>query len=235
MLAGRLDASCSVAAFEYSIPVHSLDFVCVIDESIGCGGRGQRFQGERCCVDSRLRADPACARVAGYGQEPKTGANVACLFLLPALLFGACIVSLALLIARTYKSPHITLALLGALAAGLLRLFHSLTLISSCLSSCCLSPSPGIATVGIDVSQVFFMHAPFPTSEVFRSLSIRDELITSILANNIVGFHTFAHARHFMQSCKRISGLNFQSRVGGRLGVEYHGRCASSPCMTACV
>jgi trehalose 6-phosphate synthase/phosphatase len=92
------------------------------------------------------------------------------------------------------------------------------------------SPVPPILVAC--VAQIFFMHAPFPTSEVFRALSIRDDLINSLLASNIVGFHSFCHARHFMQSCKRIAGLSFQSRVGGRLGVEYEGRCVLSVCVS---
>eukprot|EP01138_Halocafeteria_seosinensis_P014351 gb/GECG01014652.1/.p1 GENE.gb/GECG01014652.1/~~gb/GECG01014652.1/.p1 ORF type:complete len:1488 (+),score=191.88 gb/GECG01014652.1/:1-4464(+) len=75
-----------------------------------------------------------------------------------------------------------------------------------------------------DIPQVFFMHAPFPTSEVFRTLPMREELLQGILESNVVGFHTFNHARHFLQCCKRVLGLNFQSRQGGRIGLDYHGR-----------
>lgn len=68
------------------------------------------------------------------------------------------------------------------------------------------------------------MHAPFPTSEVFRTLPMREEILHGILESNVVGFHTFNHARHFLQCCKRVLGLNFQSRQGGRIGLDYHGR-----------
>lgn len=61
----------------------------------------------------------------------------------------------------------------------------------------------------------FWFHTPFPTSEIFRTLSSRDELLQGILASDMVGFHVFNHARHFMTSCKRLLGLTFKSRQVG--------------------
>jgi trehalose-6-phosphate synthase len=46
---------------------------------------------------------------------------------------------------------------------------------------------------------VFFLHAPFPTAELLRSLSTRDALLEGLLANDVLGFHSFALARHFME------------------------------------
>jgi len=68
---------------------------------------------------------------------------------------------------------------------------------------------------------VFFLHTPFPTSEIFRTLSARDELLEGVLGADIVGFHTFDHARHFITSCKRFLGLQFHSQPGGRLVVDH--------------
>ena len=64
------------------------------------------------------------------------------------------------------------------------------------------------------------MHAPFPTSEIFRTLAHREEILEGILSADVVGFHTFNHARHFLHSSKRITGLKFQSRKYGRIGVQ---------------
>uniref|UniRef100_A0A7S2RGB1 CBM20 domain-containing protein n=1 Tax=Mucochytrium quahogii TaxID=96639 RepID=A0A7S2RGB1_9STRA len=71
---------------------------------------------------------------------------------------------------------------------------------------------------------IFFLHTPFPTSEIFRSLSVRNELLEGMLGANVVGFHTFDHARHFITSCKRFLGLHFHSQQGGRLVVEHMDR-----------
>lgn len=49
-----------------------------------------------------------------------------------------------------------------------------------------------------------FLHAAFPSSEVFRCLAVRKELLEGILGANLVGFQIQEYARHFLQSCSRI-------------------------------
>mmetsp|Transcript_44982 Transcript_44982/g.140907 ORF Transcript_44982/g.140907 Transcript_44982/m.140907 type:complete len:1068 (-) Transcript_44982:2259-5462(-) len=71
---------------------------------------------------------------------------------------------------------------------------------------------------------VFFLHIPFPTSQIFRTLSCGEALLQGMVSADVVGFHAFDHARHFLNACKRILGLQFKSRRGGLLGVEYQGR-----------
>ena len=43
----------------------------------------------------------------------------------------------------------------------------------------------------------FFLHIPFPSSEIFRLLPHREELLRGMLGANLIGFHTFSYARHF--------------------------------------
>jgi len=43
----------------------------------------------------------------------------------------------------------------------------------------------------------FFLHIPFPSSEIFRLLPHREELLRGMLGANLIGFHTFGYARHF--------------------------------------
>jgi len=69
-----------------------------------------------------------------------------------------------------------------------------------------------------------FLHVPFPSSEIFRTLPVRDELLRGILCADLVGFHFFEYARHFLVSCKRLLGLDHQMKMGGFIGVEYSGR-----------
>jgi trehalose 6-phosphate synthase/phosphatase len=82
----------------------------------------------------------------------------------------------------------------------------------------------GLRATGARPPQVFFMHSPFPTSEIFRTLHVRDELLGGILECDVVGFHTFNYARHFLHACKRLLGVDFRSRRGGSLAVDVAGR-----------
>jgi trehalose 6-phosphate synthase/phosphatase len=69
-----------------------------------------------------------------------------------------------------------------------------------------------------------FLHTPFASSEIFRSLSVHDELLRGMLAADHIGFHLFEYARHFLTSCRRILGLTHTVRAGGCLAIEYQGR-----------
>jgi len=41
-----------------------------------------------------------------------------------------------------------------------------------------------------------------------------------MLHADVVGFHAFDHARHFLKAAKRIFGLNYESLIGGLIGVQ---------------
>lgn len=71
---------------------------------------------------------------------------------------------------------------------------------------------------------IFFMHIPFPTSQIFRALAQGEVLLEGMLSASVVGFHAFDHARHFLNAGKRLLGLSYQSIKGGLIGVEYDGR-----------
>ncbi|KQK01090.1 probable alpha,alpha-trehalose-phosphate synthase [UDP-forming] 11 [Brachypodium distachyon] len=69
----------------------------------------------------------------------------------------------------------------------------------------------------------FFLHSPFPSSEIFRTIPVRDDLLRALLNADLVGFHTFDYARHFLSACSRLLGLDYQSKRG-YIGIEYYGR-----------
>ena len=54
-----------------------------------------------------------------------------------------------------------------------------------------------------------FLHTPFPSSEIFRTISVRDELLRGMLNCDLIGFHLFEYARHFLTCCKRMLGLEY--------------------------
>ncbi len=64
----------------------------------------------------------------------------------------------------------------------------------------------------------FFLHTPFPSSEVYRTLPVREELLRAVLKADLIGFHTYDYARHFVSACTRILGLE-----GTPAGVEDNG------------
>ena len=53
----------------------------------------------------------------------------------------------------------------------------------------------------------FFMHVAFPSSEIFRCLSVREKLLNGMLAADLIGFQTANYARHFRQTVSRILTL----------------------------
>ncbi len=53
----------------------------------------------------------------------------------------------------------------------------------------------------------FFLHIPFPSSEVFRTLPHREQLLEGLLGADLVGFHTAAYMRHFASALLRTFGI----------------------------
>lgn len=56
----------------------------------------------------------------------------------------------------------------------------------------------------------FFLHIPFPSFEVFRILPWREEIMAGILGSDLIGFHTYDYARHFISSVKRLLGYDVE-------------------------
>ncbi|CAK9439741.1 uncharacterized protein LODBEIA_P38410 [Lodderomyces beijingensis] len=49
-----------------------------------------------------------------------------------------------------------------------------------------------------------FLHVSFPSSEVFRCLAQRTEILEGMLAANCISFQTNEYVRHFLQTCTRL-------------------------------
>lgn len=53
----------------------------------------------------------------------------------------------------------------------------------------------------------YFHHIPFPSSEIFRAIPARKEIITGLLGADYIGFHTYDYARHFLTCIQRLVGI----------------------------
>nr|AAA66891.1 unknown protein [Saccharomyces cerevisiae] len=62
----------------------------------------------------------------------------------------------------------------------------------------------------------WFLHTPFPSSEIYRILPVRQEILKGVLSCDLVGFHTYDYARHFLSSVQRVLNVNTLPN-----GVEY--------------
>jgi len=65
----------------------------------------------------------------------------------------------------------------------------------------------------------FFLHIPFPSSEVFRIFPWRQELLEGMLGADVIGFHTLDYVRHFQTALLTV--LGYETRSGA---VEVAGR-----------
>ncbi len=57
------------------------------------------------------------------------------------------------------------------------------------------------------ISIGFFLHIPFPSFEIFRTLPWRREILEGLLGSDLIGFHIYDYERHFLSSVRRILGL----------------------------
>lgn len=71
-----------------------------------------------------------------------------------------------------------------------------------------------------DASIGFFLHIPFPSSEVFRILPWRAEILEGMLGADLIGFQTYSYARHFSKSVLHVLGIETEEesfRYGNRV------------------
>lgn len=63
------------------------------------------------------------------------------------------------------------------------------------------------ATIG------FFQHIPFPSFEIFRLIPWREELINGMLGADLIGFHTYDDASHFLNTASRLLPVHFSGGI----------------------
>lgn len=88
---------------------------------------------------------------------------------------------------------------------------------------------PSYLTRRIPMAKVgIFLHTPFPSSEIFRTVWCREDLLRGMLNADQVGFHLFEYSRHFLTACRRLLGLNYgmipDASGGHTLAIDTNGR-----------
>jgi len=88
---------------------------------------------------------------------------------------------------------------------------------------------PSFLTRRIPMAKVgIFLHTPFPSSEIFRTLWCREDLLRGMLNADQVGFHLYEYARHFLTCSRRLLGLKYgmipDESGGHNLAIETNGR-----------
>ncbi len=53
----------------------------------------------------------------------------------------------------------------------------------------------------------WFLHIPFPSSELYLELPVREEILNGILSADLVGFQDYAYVHHFCSSVQRCFGI----------------------------
>ncbi len=85
----------------------------------------------------------------------------------------------------------------------------------------CLLPQMIRARRGRKATIAYFLHIPFPASEVFKILPWRRQILEGMLGADLVGFHTHAYASDFLDACKRILDAEVDWEAGT---VKWQGR-----------
>lgn len=73
---------------------------------------------------------------------------------------------------------------------------------------------PGLLRQRLPEAEIgFFLHTAFPSSEIFRCLAVRTELLQGMLGANMIGFQNDEYGHHFLQTCGRL--LNVEATKHG--------------------
>lgn len=77
----------------------------------------------------------------------------------------------------------------------------------------------------------YYFHTPFPSSEIWRTMARREDLIRGILGADQIGFHLFEYARHFLTTCRRFLGCSYEMKPTGTMTVTMDGRDVAITCI----
>ena len=78
-----------------------------------------------------------------------------------------------------------------------------------------------------------FLHTPFPSSEIWKTIWCREDLLRGMLAADQLGFHLYEYARHFLTTCRRLLGTHYEMSASGFLTIMSSGREVRMSCCHA--
>ncbi len=82
---------------------------------------------------------------------------------------------------------------------------------------------PGLLRKRLPQARIgFFLHIPFPPADTFRTLPARQELLESLLAADLIGFHTASYMRNFAESALHVLGVGLEVNA-----LSWQGRVAN--------
>jgi trehalose 6-phosphate synthase/phosphatase len=82
---------------------------------------------------------------------------------------------------------------------------------------------------GVECAIGFFLHIPFPASETFRTLPVREAILRGMLGANLVGFHAYEYLAHFRSASLRILGVEPEPDPEALAMPTHHARLAVLP------
>jgi trehalose 6-phosphate synthase/phosphatase len=77
----------------------------------------------------------------------------------------------------------------------------------------------------------YFFHTPFPSSEIWRTMARREDLLRGLLGADQIGFHLYEYARHFLTTCHRLLGYSNEMNESGMMSVNVDGRQVCITCI----
>lgn len=80
-----------------------------------------------------------------------------------------------------------------------------------------------------DVTLAFFHHTPFPGPDVFNILPWREEIVDSLLACDVVGFHVPRYARNFAAVVRSLRVVQDETEAEVEPGLRGIGRALAEP------
>jgi trehalose 6-phosphate synthase/phosphatase len=67
--------------------------------------------------------------------------------------------------------------------------------------------------LGVSSPIGFFLHIPFPSTEAYRTLPAREEILRGLLGADFIGFHAYEYVSQFRTTCLRVLGLESEPDV----------------------
>lgn len=75
---------------------------------------------------------------------------------------------------------------------------------------------------GIECRIGFFLHIPFPSPDVYRTLPTRSAILRGMLSADVLGFHTYEYVSNFRSALLRVAGIESEPERVNQAGHVAH-------------